>query len=94
MYRLHDTAEELVDIVPKGNAQDEFECHVCLDRFSMQSRDRTNIKCSILAIRQHAASQAHQKNLQVARLTHANAIKAGRDKLERLERLEAMPQSM
>ncbi|DBB03126.1 TPA: hypothetical protein ACH3X1_013357 [Trebouxia sp. C0004] len=41
----------------------------------MQSRDRTNIKCSILAIRQHAASQAHQKNLQVARLTHANAIK-------------------
>ncbi|DBA82063.1 TPA: hypothetical protein ACH3X1_007756, partial [Trebouxia sp. C0004] len=54
---LYDTAEELVGIVPKINGQDVFECHVCLDRFNMQSRDRTNIKSSILAIRQHAASQ-------------------------------------
>ncbi|DBA82082.1 TPA: hypothetical protein ACH3X1_007082 [Trebouxia sp. C0004] len=59
---LYDTAEELVGIVPKINGQDVFECHVCLDRFNMQSRDRTNIKSSILAIRQHAASQGSPKD--------------------------------
>ncbi|DBA85853.1 TPA: hypothetical protein ACH3X1_005401 [Trebouxia sp. C0004] len=83
MYKLYDTAEELVGIVPKINGQDVFECHVCLDRFNMQSRDRTNIKSSILAIRQHAASQGHQKNLQVARIMHANAIKTIVDRLPR-----------
>ncbi|DBA96165.1 TPA: hypothetical protein ACH3X1_015647 [Trebouxia sp. C0004] len=66
----------------KINGQDVFECHVCLGRFNMQSRDCTNIKSSILAIRQHAASQGHQ-NLQVARIMHANAIKTIVDRLPR-----------
>ena len=64
-YRLHDAGEEMIGIVTKRNGHDDFECHLCLDRFNLQSRDRSNIKGSILSIRQHAASQAHQKNLQV-----------------------------